>query len=419
MQPDGADHLDAMLDAAVLLHVNGQSTGMTMTAVDRLNRGLGTAATLIPMWSALQLVEERKTVRVAAVSPTNISMRRVAAAMAAVDKAQDGPLDPAVLRSELAVAQRESVSGTAMFATACATGAAALSVSFGSHQPLTVLVVAVSAALGGLLRRGLGRIGIGILTQAFAAAFVAGLIGVAAAHLGVEDALGLVVLCPAMVLVPGPHLLNGALDLLALRMSLGVARLGYAGLILVAIASGLILGLAVDGRSISVAQPGATVPWYVDVLAAGIAAGSYPVFFSMPYRMIGWPVAVGMLAHGAHWWTLQAWHADLATSAMVSCLIAGTLLVPIAHYLRIPFAAIGFASVVALVPGVYVFRMLSGLVQFAKAPGPALLTAVASDGAVATLVIAGMATGLAVPMHAYSALTAGKPFGARRFRSRR
>ena len=405
MEIDGGDPLDVVLDAAALLHVNGQSTGMTLTAVQRLNRGLGTTATLVPTWPALQLIGPT-SVRVAAVSPTNVSMRRVATAMAAVDRAQDGPLEVEALRRELAVARRETTSNTAIFAIACGTGAGALSVGFGAVDPLTVLVVALSAALGGLFRRGLGRVGIGILTQAFAAAAIAGLVGVVAQRFHVADALGLVVLCPAMVLVPGPHLLNGALDLVALRMSLGIARLGYACLILVAIATGLILGLAVDGRSIAVAQTGAIVPWYVDVLAAGVAAGSYPVFFSMPYRMIGWPVAVGMLAHGAHWWLLQPGRADLAVAALVSCLIAGVLLVPIAHYLRIPFAAIGFASVVALIPGVYVFRMLSGVVQFASSPTTELLTALAADGAVATIVLAAMATGLAVPMHAYAALAA-------------
>ena len=405
MEIDVRDPLDLVLDAAALLHVNGQSTGMTLTAVDRLNRGLGTTATLIPTWSSLQVISST-AVRVAAVSPTNVSMRRVATAMAAVDRAQDGPLDADALRRELAAARRESTSNTAIFALACGTGAGALSIAFGAHQPLTVLVIALSAALGGLSRRGLGRLGLGILTQAFVAAAIAGLVGVIAQRLHIADALGLVVLCPAMVLVPGPHLLNGALDLLALRMSLGIARLGYAFLVLVAIATGLVLGLAVDGRSISVAQTGTAVPWYVDVLAAAVAAGSYPVFFSMPYRMIGWPVAVGMVAHGAHWWLLQPGRADLIAAALAACLIAGVLLVPIAHHLRIPFAAIGFASVVALIPGVYVFRMLSGVVQFASSPTTELLTALAADGVVATLVLAAMAIGLAVPMHAYAALTA-------------
>jgi uncharacterized membrane protein YjjP (DUF1212 family) len=403
---DGTDAIDIVIDAAALLHVNGQSTSMTLTAVDRLNRGLSTTSTLIPAWASLLLVGPHAATRVAAVSPTGISMRRVAAAMAVIDRAQDGPLDRDEVRRGLAAAQRESVSNTLIFSAACATGAGALAVIFGAQHPLTVLVAAVSAALGGLARRALGRFGAGILTQAFAAALVAGLIGVAAAQLRVDDALGLVVLCPAMVLVPGPHILNGALDLLALRMTLGIARLGYAALILAAIAAGLILGLAADGRSLAVVQTSATVPLYADVIAAGIAAGSYPVFFSMPYRMIGWPVAIGMLAHAAHWWALTAWQVDIATAALVSCLIAGILLVPISHYLRMPFAAIGFASVVALVPGVYVFRMLSGLVQFAHLPTSDLLTSLTSDGATAVLVITAMATGLAVPMHAYSVLSA-------------
>jgi uncharacterized membrane protein YjjP (DUF1212 family) len=395
---------DLVLRAAALLHVNGQSTGMTLTAVDRLNRGLNTRATLVPAWASLLMADSDGSVRVAAVSATGINMRRVAAAMAVIDRAQDGPLEPDVVRREVTAAERKPVSNTAAFTAACATGAGALSVIFGAHHPVTVFVVALSAALGGLVRRGLNRVGAGVLIQAFAAALVAGLGGVLAESLHVPDALGLVVLCPAMVLVPGPHILNGALDLLALRVTLGVGRLGYATLILAAIAVGLILGLSTGGLNVSVAQSSASVPLWVDVVAAGIAAGSYPVFFSMPYRMIVWPVGFGMVAHAAHWWSITVVGVDAATAALVSCLIVGILLVPVSHRLRIPFAGIGFASVVALVPGVYVFRMLSGLVQFAQVPSADLLTSLAGDGAVASLIIAGMATGLAVPMHAYATL---------------
>src|SRR3954451_21498624 len=316
MRADGTDPLDVVLAAAALLQVDGQSTGMTLTAVERLNRGFGITSSLIASWPCLQLTGADGSVRVADVSPTAVSMRRVAATMAIVDKAQDGPLDVAVVHRELALAQRQPVTGALVFAVACATGAGALAVIFGTSDPLTVSVVALSAAVGGLVRRGVGRLGGGILTQAFAAALIAGLIGVAAHHAQVPDALGLVVLCPAMVLVPGPHILNGALDLLALRVTLGIGRLGYAALILAAVAAGLIVGLAVDGRSLAVAQTSSAVPLFVDVIAAGIAAGSYPLFFSMPYRMIGWPVAVGMLVHAAHWWALAHWHIDIATAAL-------------------------------------------------------------------------------------------------------
>jgi hypothetical protein len=52
-----------------------------------------------------------------------------------------------------------------------------------------------------------------------------------------------------MVLVPGPHLLNSALDLVNGRIHLGAARLIYATLVIVAIVVGLLLGLALLGTS--------------------------------------------------------------------------------------------------------------------------------------------------------------------------
>lgn len=407
--PAGAvEDLDTVLSAAVLLHDNGQSTDMTLIAVNRLNRGLGRSSTLIPSWNSMLLTGSGPDpqVRVGAANPVGVNMRRVSAAMRAIDRSEDGPLDRERLGRALADAAGQGGSSTPAFVIACATGAAALAVVFGVGDLRTVVLVAVSAALGGVLRRSLGRFGIGLLAQDFAAAIVAGLGGALAAHLGLGDAVGLAAVCPAMVLVPGPHVLNGAMDLLALRMSLGLARLGYATLLLGAIAAGLVFGLRLGGQALPLSSTDVHVALYADVLAAGVAAASYPVYFSMPYRMIGWPVAVGMVAHAAHWWSITVWHASLALAALVSCLIVGTALAPIAYLLRIPFAAIGFAAVVSMVPGMYVFRTLAGLVQLTGNVSPALLTDAASNGAVAALVVAGMAIGLTVPNHTRNAILA-------------
>jgi uncharacterized membrane protein YjjP (DUF1212 family) len=400
------DDLDTVLSAAVLLHDNGQSTDMTVIAVHRLNRGLGLSARLIPGWASMLVVGDGPVppVRVGAASPVGVNMRRVSAAMRVIDRAEDGPLDRRTVRCALADAGREGISSTLAFTVACATGAAALSVVFGVNDIRTIALVAVSAALGGVLRRLLGRYGIGVIAQMFTAAIVAGLGGAVATHLGLGEAVGLAAVCPAMVLVPGPHILNGAMDLLALRMTLGLARLGYATVLLGAIAAGLVLGLQLGGQTLPLSSADVRVALYADVLAAGVAAASYPVYFSMPYRMIGWSVAAGMAAHLVHWWSMTVWHASLAVAALVSCLLVGTVLAPVAYLLRIPFAAIGFAAVVALVPGMYVFRTLAGLVQLTGNASPALVTATASNGAVAALVVAGMAIGLAVPNHIRNAI---------------
>ena len=402
------DDLDTVLGAAVLLHDNGQSTDMTLIAANRLNRGLGVSCTLIPSWASMVAIGPAPPVRVSATKPVGVNMRRVAAAMRVIDCAEDGPLDRRLVRQALTDAAGQGSSSAVAFIVACATGAAALSVVFGANDLRTIALVAVSAAIGGAFRRLLGRLGIDALAQVFTAAIVAGLGGAIAAHLGHVEAVGLAAVCPAMVLVPGPHILNGALDLLASRIVLGLARLGYATLLLVAIAAGLVLGLRLGGQTLSLSSADVRVAFYADVLAAGVAAASYPVYFSMPYRMIGWPVAAGMVAHAAHWWSITVWHASLATAALVSCLVVGTALAPIAYRLRIPFTAIGFAAVVALVPGMYMFRTLAGLVQLAGGASPPLLTATVSNGAVATLVVGGMAIGLAVPNHIRNAVLAAR-----------
>ena len=125
-----------------------------------------------------------------------------------------------------------------------------------------------------------------------------------------------------------------------------------------------------------------------------MAAASYPVYFSMPWRMIGWPVAVGMVAHGVHWYGLE-WGAGPAVSAFASCLLVGAILVPVSHRMRIPFAGIGFAAVVALVPGVYVFRTLAGFIEFAGAPTAQLLAAAAGDLIGASVIITGLSSDIA------------------------
>jgi len=89
---------------------------------------------------------------------------------------------------------------------------------------------------------------------------VAGVIGAIAVHLQVSTSPRLIAVCPCMILVPGPHVLSGALDLLAARIQLGAARLTYAVLIIVAICVGLLLGLGLFGVSLPVDPPGSPVP---------------------------------------------------------------------------------------------------------------------------------------------------------------
>jgi uncharacterized membrane protein YjjB (DUF3815 family) len=130
-----------------------------------------------------------------------------------------------------------------------------------------------------------------------------------------------------------------------------------------------------------------------------VAAACYGIYFNMPPRMLAWPVAVGLLAHTVRWVALSAFDASVATATLVACLFAGLVITPVAHRWRLPFAAIGFASVVSMMPGSYLMRTAGGLVQLADGSHTtlALISGTIADGATATIVILAICLGLIVP----------------------
>jgi len=166
------------------------------------------------------------------------------------------------------------------------------------------------------------------------------------------------------------------------------------------ISAGLLIGLSLGNVTLPVAASSSPVPFGYDLIAAGVAVAAYGTFFAMPWRTLPIPIIVGMLAHAARWAMISTSFAGVVAGAFVACLIVGTIITPIVDRLRLPFGAMAFASVVSLIPGVYIFRMAGGLVELfslgENMPVDLLISTLA-DGTTAGLITLAICFGLILP----------------------
>jgi uncharacterized membrane protein YjjP (DUF1212 family) len=385
---------------AGLLFTNGQTTEATHLAIERLGTALCHSGRLTARWGELTIWRDGEVLGWHhAAEPLAVDIGKVLATERLVDEVCAGRIDVREALVSLPAIRRLPPVSLIRFATMAASGAAALAIIFGAADALTIATIAASAGAGACVRRAISHVSRNPFVQSFLAALLAGGVGSIAISLALPVSYRLVAVCPCMVLVPGPHFLNGMIDLARARIPLGASRVGFASLVAVVISAGLLLGLSAATTTLPGAGPTPSVPLPWDVCAAGVAVASYGSFFNMPWRTVPIPICMGVFAHALRWELLSV-GASLQLGAFLACLLVGTVMTLVAHRFRMPFGALAFVSVVSLIPGVFMFQAASEaleLIDLGANVSLATLTGFLRDGATASLVLLAMASGLIIP----------------------
>jgi uncharacterized membrane protein YjjB (DUF3815 family) len=270
-------------------------------------------------------------------------------------------------------------------------------------------VAGLATALGLLARQELGRRHFSLLVLPLTAAFIGAVLGGLAIRLGWTRTPGLVLIVPALMLVPGPHLINGVLDLIDNYVPMSLARLGLALGILLASALGIVVGVELTLPDALLPEQGASaghLNLVSDMVLAGVVTCGFAVFYNTAWAAVGMAAVGGILGHGLRFLALGA-GCSLVMATFLGGLAVGLVSAWIARSGKTPVAVIAFAGAVTMMPGLHLYWALAGALQLARLTtetDPAAVAGTLGNASQACLVVGGLALGLIIGTRAVPAL---------------
>jgi uncharacterized membrane protein YjjB (DUF3815 family) len=204
---------------------------------------------------------------------------------------------------------------------------------------------------------------------------------------------------PALMLVPGPHLINSIEDILDNQMPTGIGRLFLAAAIVLAAALGVGGGTWLSVGTIADAVSGpdrSALSLPTQIALVGVASCGFGIFYNSPWRIVWVSVVCGMIGHAVRAMSLAA-GVELALATLAGCLAIGIIARIASDWERLPFASVAFAGAVPMMPGVLIYQSIASALRMSSAGIPAksgLAVVALSSFLEAAFVVAAMAIGL-------------------------
>jgi uncharacterized membrane protein YjjB (DUF3815 family) len=132
---------------------------------------------------------------------------------------------------------------------------------------------------------------------------------------------------------------------------------------------------------------------------SGLAALGFAVLFNVPQRTL---LAIFGLAAGGAAVKLALLGAAVnpVLASFLGAATIGTLAVPTAHWKHSPPAVFSIAAVIPMVPGMYAYRMMLGVIELTGAVGdayPMILAQTVNNGVKTLFILMALAVGVGIP----------------------
>ncbi|MEO6546991.1 MAG: threonine/serine exporter family protein [Ferruginibacter sp.] len=133
----------------------------------------------------------------------------------------------------------------------------------------------------------------------------------------------------------------------------------------------------------------------------GFGAVGFGILFNVPPRTL-FAIWFGGFIGGFLKFTILQMAFGVVLASFAGALVVGISSIPIAHVRHAPPMIFAIPAVIPLIPGVFAYRTMLGMIKLAGVIGPEyniILSETVNNGVKTVFVIMSLALGVAVPMH--------------------
>lgn len=136
-----------------------------------------------------------------------------------------------------------------------------------------------------------------------------------------------------------------------------------------------------------------------DMFWAAIPAIGFGMLFNLPLRLLPMVAVLGAIGHGLRWMGVEMMGWSIVSASFMGALAIGFLSVFFARHWKIPKQLFGVAGVIPMIPGVFAFKTMLGLVELATHKGVAntILLNVAIHATQTGMILGALALGITAP----------------------